>query len=144
MKTSYRLRGKSLQIMYVKYLYQEYKTQSSVIRKPNFKKWAKDLQKYFTKEHMSVSCSVVSNSLQPHGLSPTRFLCPWGSPGKNTKMSCHALLQRIFLTQGSNPDLHCRQFLYHLSHMKYNPNKQAHENMLSIFSHQGNANHYKT
>ena len=42
---------------------------------------------------MSVSCSVVSNSLQPHGLSPTRFLCPWGSPGKNTRMSCHSLLQ---------------------------------------------------
>ena len=27
---------------------------------------------------MSVSCSVVSNSWWPHGLSPTRFLCPWG------------------------------------------------------------------
>ena len=27
-------------------------------------------------------------------------LCPWGSPGKNTGVDCHALLQRIFLTQG--------------------------------------------
>ena len=32
-------------------------------------------------------------------------------------MGSHLLLQGIFLTQGSNPDLlHCRQFLYHLSH----------------------------
>ena len=32
------------------------------------------------------------------------------SPGKNTGVSCHALLQEIFPTQGSNPGLlHCRQ-----------------------------------
>ena len=36
---------------------------------------------------------------------------------KNTRMGCHSLLQRIFLTQGSNPGfLHCRQVLYHHSH----------------------------
>ena len=29
-------------------------------------------------------CSAVSDSLQPHGLQPTRFLCPWDSPDKNT------------------------------------------------------------
>ena len=41
----------------------------------------------------------------------------WASPGKNTGVGCHDLLQGIFLTQGSNPGLpHCRQFLYHLSH----------------------------
>ena len=39
------------------------------------------------------------------------------SPGKNTGVGCHALLQGIFPTQGSNPDLpHCRQILYQLSH----------------------------
>ena len=39
------------------------------------------------------------------------------SPGKNTGMGCHALLQGIFPTQGVNPGLpHCRQILYHLSH----------------------------
>ena len=47
-------------------------------------------------------CSVVSNSLWPHGLLPTRLLCPWNFPGKNTGMGCHFLLQGIFLTQGSN------------------------------------------
>ena len=39
------------------------------------------------------------------------------SPGKNTGVGCHALLQGIFSTQGLNPDfLHCRQILYWLSH----------------------------
>ena len=39
------------------------------------------------------------------------------SLGKNTGVGCHALPQRIFPTQGLNPDLpHCRQMLYHLSH----------------------------
>ena len=50
-------------------------------------------------------CSVVPDSLQPRGLQPTRLLCPWGSPGKNTGVGCHALLQGIFLTQGSNSHL---------------------------------------
>ena len=36
---------------------------------------------------------------------PTRLLYPWDSPGKNTGMGCHALLQGIFLTQGLNPHL---------------------------------------
>ena len=34
-----------------------------------------------------------------------RLLCPWDFPGKNTGVGCHALLQRIFPTQGSNPGL---------------------------------------
>ena len=39
------------------------------------------------------------------------------SPGKNIGVGCHALLQRIFSTQGSNLGLpHCRQILSHLSH----------------------------
>ena len=44
----------------------------------------------------------------------TRLLCPWDSPGKNTGMGSHSLLQGIFLTQGLNPHLLlCRQILYH-------------------------------
>ena len=39
------------------------------------------------------------------------------SPGKNTGVGCHALLQGIFLSQGSNPGLpHCRWIIYQLSH----------------------------
>ena len=64
-----------------------------------------------------VSHSVVSDSLGSHGLQPTRLLCPWNSPGKNTGVGSHALLQGILPTQGSNLDLlHCRQVLYRLSH----------------------------
>ena len=56
-------------------------------------------------------------TLRPHGLWPDRLLCPWDSPGKNTGVDCHSLLQRIFPTQGSNLGLlHCRQILYHLSY----------------------------
>ena len=41
------------------------------------------------------------------------------SPGKNTGVGFHALLQGIFPTQGSNPGLlHCKQILYHVSHHK--------------------------
>ena len=46
--------------------------------------------------------SVMSNSLQPHGLQPTRLLCPWNFPGKITGVGCHFLLQGLFLTQGLN------------------------------------------
>ena len=54
-------------------------------------------------EHVCMlSCSIVSNSLQLHGLQPTRLLCPWNFPGKNTEVDCHFLLQEIFLTQGTN------------------------------------------
>ena len=37
--------------------------------------------------------SVVSNSVRPHRPQPTRLLCPWDSPGKNTGVGCHFLLQ---------------------------------------------------
>ena len=56
-------------------------------------------------------CSVVSNSLQFHGL------IPWNSPGQNTGVGSLSLLQGIFATQGSKPGPpHCRQILYQLSH----------------------------
>ena len=49
----------------------------------------------------------MSKSLWPYGLEPSRLLCPWDSPGKNTRVGCHALLQGIFLTQGLNLYLLC-------------------------------------
>ena len=61
----------------------------------------------------------MSDSLRPRGLQSARLLCPWDSPGKNTGMGCHSLIQRIFLTQESNPDLlHHRQILYHLNYQE--------------------------
>ena len=56
----------------------------------------------------------MSDSVWPYGLQPTKLLCPWDSPGKNTGMGSHFLLQGIFMAQGLNPCfLHCRQILYH-------------------------------
>ena len=52
----------------------------------------------------------MSNSFPPYGQEAASLLCPWDSPGKNTGVGCRALLQGIFLTQGSN--LH----LLHLLH----------------------------
>ena len=60
----------------------------------------------------SESCSVVSNSLWPHGL-----YSPWNSSGQNTGVGSLSLLQGIFPAQRSNPGLlHCGQILYQLSH----------------------------
>ena len=47
------------------------------------------------------------------------LLCPWDSPGKNTGVGCHFLLQGIFPTQDLNPSfLHCRWILYPLSQLR--------------------------
>ena len=64
----------------------------------------------------SIIHSVMSNSLKPHGLQPTRVLCPQNSPGKNTGLYTDSLLQRTFPTQERKPGfLHCRQILYLLN-----------------------------
>ena len=65
--------------------------------------------------YCAVLCSVTQSCMTLS--NPTRLLCPWDSHGKNTGVGCHALLQGIFLTQGSNPGLpHCKEILYQLSH----------------------------
>ena len=60
-----------------------------------------------------LSRSVVSNSLRLHRLQPVRLLCPWDSPGKNTRVGCQALLQGIFPTQAARIT---GGFFYRLSH----------------------------
>ena len=63
-----------------------------------------------------VSCSVVSNSLQPHGPQTTRLLRPWNSPGKNTGVGCHFLLQIL----GINSWKKYEKWHYsHVKNMKY-------------------------
>ena len=53
----------------------------------------------------------------PMDYSPPGFSVHGNSPGKNTEVDSHSLLQGIFPTQGSNPSLpYCRRILYHLSH----------------------------
>ena len=64
------------------------------------------------------SCPTLCN---PMNYSPTGSSVHGDSPGKNTGVGCHALLQGIFPTQGSNPGLpNCRRILYHLSPGKTN------------------------
>ena len=62
-------------------------------------------------------CSVPLSCPALYALwtSPTRLLCPWGFPGKNSAVWCHLLLQRIFRTQESKPHLIsciCKWVLY--------------------------------
>ena len=67
---------------------------------------------YITSKSETESCSVVSDSLRPHGL-----YSPWDSLGQNTGLGSLSLLQGIFPNQGLNPSLpHCRWILYQLSH----------------------------
>ena len=47
-------------------------------------------------------CSVISGSLQPHGLWHARLLCPWIFSRQECWVGCHFLFQRMFPTQGSN------------------------------------------
>ena len=62
------------------------------------------------------SCSTLFNLLD---CNPAGSSVHVNSPGKNTEVDCHSLLQGIFLTQGSNPGLLCcRQILYPLSHQE--------------------------
>ena len=62
--------------------------------------------------HWSESCSVVSDSLRPHGL-----YSPLNSSGQNTGVGSLSVLQGIFPSWGSNPGLpHYRWILYQLSH----------------------------
>ena len=63
------------------------------------------IQSVILKSAGVLSCSFMSDSVQPHGLQPTRLLCPWNFSGKNTAMGCYFLLQGIFPTQGLNPHL---------------------------------------
>ena len=67
---------------------------------------------YSTSEVSESKCSVMSDSLRPHGLHSPR-----NSPGQNTGVGSLSLLQGIFPTQRPNPGLpHCKRILYQLSH----------------------------
>ena len=56
---------------------------------------------------MCAVVSIMSDSLRSYGLWPTRQLCPWDFPGKNSGLGCCALLQGIFPIQGLDPRLLC-------------------------------------
>ena len=67
---------------------------------------------HWSQETACESCSVMPDSLRPHGL-----YSPWNSPGQSTGVGSLSLLQAIFPIQGLNPGLlHYRQILYQLSY----------------------------
>ena len=83
-------------------------------------KQIKKMRFIYTMEYCCCCCclvaSVMSDSVRLYGLQPARLVCPWNSPGKNSGVDCHSLLQRIILNHGSNLGLlHCRWILCHLS-----------------------------
>ena len=83
-----------------------------------------ELRSNQTQPSESESRSVITDSLQPHGLN---------SLGPNTGVGSLSLLQRIFPTQESNPNLlHCRQILYQLSHKESPDSTKIHSNILGI------------
>ena len=49
----------------------------------------------------------MSDSVRPHRRQPTRLLCPWDSPGKNTGVGCHFLLQCIKMKSESEVAQSC-------------------------------------
>ena len=66
----------------------------------------------FTLDKMKVWVAQSCPTLWPYAMWPTRLLCPWNSPSKNTWVGCHFLLQRHFPTQGSNLGLLlCRRII---------------------------------
>ena len=54
----------------------------------------------------------MSHSSRPHGMQPTRLLCPWDSPGKNTGVGCHFLLQCMKVESESEVTQLCPTLCY--------------------------------
>ena len=100
---------------------------NTFLKERSWRTWATWFQNLLESKQPSRQCRIdkyvcVSHSVTFNSLWPPRTVAHqaplWNSPGKNTGVYSHSLLQGIFPTQGSNLDLllHCRQFLYHLSH----------------------------
>jgi len=89
------------------------------------KVWRSWVTEHYLPQHSillkCVLCLVPQScpTLWPYGLLGCQAPLSMGFSGKNTGVSCHALLQGISPTQGSNPGLsHCRQIFYCLSHQR--------------------------
>ena len=78
----------------------------------------------FSNSFLKMKVLVAQSCLtlcHPMDCKPRRLLCPWNSPGKNTGVGSHSLLQGIFSIWGSIPALpHCKQILYCLSYQGSN------------------------
>ena len=91
-------------------------------------------------------CSVTQLCLvlcDPHGPLPSKLLCLWDFPRRNTGVGCHFLLQGILPTQGSNPHLlHCQADSLPLNHLR-SPDSTYSQTSIDIGSH-ARSHKYKT
>ena len=82
--------------------------------KPLTSLFIKSISLFISLVNVAQSCLTLCNHMD---CSLTGSSVPWDSPGNNTEVGSHSLLQRIFLTQELNQGLlHCRQILYYLSY----------------------------
>ena len=82
--------------------------------KQRLNSWYLDLLKFVFLEHMHVAAALVasvSDSVRPHRRQPTRFPRPWDSPGKNTGVGCHFLLQCMKVKSERGPFKYACEFL---------------------------------
>ena len=87
------------------------------------------------------SRSVVSDSLQPHGLQPTRLLRPWDFPGKSTGVGCHCLLQmKYYLVLNKNKTLIHMAIWVHLKFILLNERRYV----IPFTGHSGKGNTRRT
>ena len=74
----------------------------------NFIGWKWDLYVVFICISLiAAAAKSLHDSVQPHRRKPTRLPCPWDSPGKNTGVGCHCLLQRMKVKSGSEVAQSC-------------------------------------
>ena len=107
---------------------QEARTRGMVLRDPHSVMWAWIISKCLLRNNVpkswlicwergeSLSRSVVSDSLGPHRPEPTRLHCPWDSPGKNTGVGSHSLLQDL-----SNPGIQSRSYALQANSLQSEP-----------------------
>ena len=80
-------------------IYRSFSCSKEYIDKPHLFPTTFPTNQKVNKLHVCMfSRSIMSDSLQPPELQPTRLPFPWDFPGKNTGVGCHFLLQGIFLT----------------------------------------------
>ena len=88
----------------------------------SYSKSHKKTEKNLNIFHIKVKVEVAQSCLtlcDPMVCSSSGSSVHMDSLGKNTGVGCHAVLQGIFPTQGSNQGFpHCRQILYHLRHQR--------------------------
>ena len=84
-----------------------YKTlhQSSGIETPSFSRQEPGVFLFAWQRNKAILFCCCPALLRPRRPKPARLYCLWDFPGKSTGVGCHFLLQGIFLTQGSNPQL---------------------------------------